>query len=148
MTKVFLDTTVTGEEKYTIKDLVVGLGIPRERLKEWIGRGYIKPAFKVSRGSREFSYYSVGDLYRIALFDYMVTKIKLSRELSSRAISSWAKIPDLSRINFSTVEYVCFYQKAEELQAKFVFKDRSDYDAVFVINFKGIYKTVRKMRVL
>ncbi|MBC8179712.1 MerR family transcriptional regulator [candidate division KSB1 bacterium] len=55
---------------YTSTD-IAKLGIKRERLKEWMARGFIKPRVP-AKGPGTKNLFSLSDLYLIKLFEYLV----------------------------------------------------------------------------
>lgn len=70
------------KQEFTIKDIVAILSIPRERFKEWVFRGYIRPSIKKAQGPGDKNLYSRLDLYAIRLFDYLVKNGFHRREAS------------------------------------------------------------------
>lgn len=58
-------------DRYTIKDVVKVLDIPRERVREWLKRGFVSATFP-SPGERIPAEFSLDDLYRIKAFEQML----------------------------------------------------------------------------
>lgn len=73
-------------DSFTIKQAVEITQIPRERLKAWLLRGYIRPSIAAGVGPGRSNLYSRVDLYAIALFDYLVSKKRLHRNPASMMI--------------------------------------------------------------
>lgn len=68
--------------KYTTTD-VAKLGIKRERLKEWIAAKYISPS-QTASGPGTKNLFSLGDLYLLKLFQYLVERGFSRREAAIR----------------------------------------------------------------
>ena len=60
-------------ELYTLSDISKILGIQRERLSDWLVRGFIKPSAK-SKGQGKPSWFTKGDIYLIRLLDDMIDR--------------------------------------------------------------------------
>ena len=60
------------KNNFIIKDVITILAIPRERFKEWVFRGYIKPSLQKAEGTGTKNIYSRFDLYAIKLFDLLL----------------------------------------------------------------------------
>lgn len=86
------------KEQFTIKQAVTITQVPRERLKEWLLRGYIRPSIAAGVGAGRSNLYSRIDLYVIALFDYLVSQRKLHR------VKAGWMIRGLSAVLSSTIE--------------------------------------------
>ena len=68
--------------EFSTLDIVKALGIPRERLREWIDRGFIKPSIQEAEGQGTKSLFSLADLYRIEAFKWLVN-MGLSRVVAA-----------------------------------------------------------------
>ena len=55
------------KKTYTTTD-IARVGTKRERLKEWMSRGYIKPSVESAAGAGTKNLFSLWDLYMIQLF--------------------------------------------------------------------------------
>lgn len=53
--------------KYSTFDIVKGLGIARERLREWMTRGFVVPSVQAD-GVGTKALFSIEDVYRVELF--------------------------------------------------------------------------------
>ena len=58
--------------EFYMKDIINVTGIKRERLKEWIKRGYISPSIRRATRPRERNIFSHNDLYLVAIFKELV----------------------------------------------------------------------------
>jgi hypothetical protein len=74
----------TSKRAYTTTD-IARLGTKRERLKEWMLRGYIKASIESANGAGTKNLFSRWDLYMIQLFQYLVER-GFSREDTARRI--------------------------------------------------------------
>lgn len=74
------------KEAFTTTDIAL-LGIKRERLKEWMLRGFVKPSIESATGAGTKNLFSLWDLYTIQLFQYLV-ECGFSREDSAARIRS------------------------------------------------------------
>ena len=74
----------SSQKTYTTTD-IARVGTKRERLKEWITRGYIKPSIESAAGAGTKNLFSLWDLYLIQLFQYLVER-GFSREDSASRI--------------------------------------------------------------
>jgi len=72
---------------YSTLDIVRALGIPRERLREWLSRGFITPGIQKASGAGTKALFGPEDLYRIMLFKELVES-GISREMASKVLSS------------------------------------------------------------
>ena len=64
--------------EFSTLDIVKLLNIPRERLREWIDRRYIRPSIKEAEGHGRKALFSLADLYRIEIFNRL-TNVGLHR---------------------------------------------------------------------
>jgi hypothetical protein len=72
---------------YSTLDIVRTLGIPRERLREWLNRGFITPGIQQANGAGTKALFGLEDLYRIMLFKQLVES-GISREMASKVLNS------------------------------------------------------------
>jgi len=63
-----------GVSTYFTTAHIAKLGIKRERLKDWIERGYIKPSIEKTERKGGKNKFSLWDLYEIKLFEYLVKR--------------------------------------------------------------------------
>jgi hypothetical protein len=72
---------------YSTLDIVRTLGIPRERLREWLSRGFITPGIQQASGAGTKALFGQEDLYRIMLFKQLVES-GISREMASKVLGT------------------------------------------------------------
>jgi hypothetical protein len=155
-------------ESFTTFDIVKRLGIKRERLKDWIGRGFIRPSIQKAKGVGTKSLFDRMDLYFIKLFEFLV-KAGLSREVASKQAMTLNRLRHLhkSRINnFSGIEFIAFNmgERIVEdgkkgfgnnirlltvkegrkiiLELEDDYDVASSYDAILIVNFAKLRKKV------
>ena len=100
----------SSKKSYTTTD-IAKLGIKRERLKEWMTKGYIKPSIETASGAGTKNLFSLLDLYLIELFNYLVGRgfsredsavrlrgLSLVAEIAAEVSSSSEKISEKNRI--------------------------------------------------
>jgi len=91
--------------QFSTLDIVKAFNIPRERLREWMNRGFVKPTVP-SRGVGTRALFNRSDIYLIVLFQRLLG-LGLKRTDASRFIHFFKDVPDVSAI-----EYLYFrYQK-------------------------------------
>jgi hypothetical protein len=61
----------THRDEFTTFDIIKALGIPRERLQDWINRGFIKPTIP-AEGKGTKAIFTRDDIYRIELFQKLI----------------------------------------------------------------------------
>lgn len=71
------------KKAYTTTD-VGKLGIKLGRLKEWVALGYIEPSIQKAAGAGTKSLFSLWDMYRIKLFEYLTDRGFKREEAASR----------------------------------------------------------------
>ena len=74
-------------DAYTTFDIVEKLGIKRDRLNDWLTRGYITPSIQRASGQGTKNLFSRFDLYLIKVFEHMLSR-GFSREVSTDKIKS------------------------------------------------------------
>jgi DNA-binding transcriptional MerR regulator len=82
-------------EFFTTFDIEKKLGIPRNRLQQWLDRGIITPSIEQASGRRTKNRFSRNDLYRLELFQRLV-RCGFSRRQGVEAAEE-------SKINFEGV---------------------------------------------
>ena len=96
------------EGEYTSSDLAK-LGIKRERLKEWIKRGYVEPTIQKGDGTGHWHLFSRSDLYLLELFKYLLSR-GFSRKEAHRRVKHIVT-PGLKYA--PDVDVILFYNKGE-----------------------------------
>lgn len=71
---------------YSTLDIVRALNIPRERFRDWLDRGFIKPTIP-SAGRGKSARFTRHDIYKIAFFRKIVDA-GISRELASKMVKT------------------------------------------------------------
>ncbi|MFC1607137.1 hypothetical protein ACFL47_04120 [Candidatus Latescibacterota bacterium] len=75
---------------FTTFDIAYILEMPRERLQEWVKKGFIKPSIETAKGQGTKNLFSYWDLIGFALFDKIVDKLKGgSRTVAKAYIEKW-----------------------------------------------------------
>ena len=77
------------EHLYSIVDIVKRLGIPRERLRDWMNRCFVFTSDQEAAGQRTKAIFSRLDIYGIALFVYLVKERLFSREKAAKFTKLW-----------------------------------------------------------
>ncbi len=91
------------EKQYSTLDIVRILDIPRERLREWLNRGFIRPSIQEAKGPGTKALFSHEDLHRILLFKQLLEN-GLSRELASSAVDKLSP-EDIDRGEFAALGF-------------------------------------------
>lgn len=150
----FIEDTET--EGYSTLDIVKSLDIPRERLRDWMNRGFITPS-KEAKGQGTKALFSRIDVYAISLFRYLVERCKFLREEAARFSQEWlAKAKSEEDRSFVSQDLIAF-DRATAKEGEEVISLRSlrsqeieqmesaegvDWDALFVVNFRKIREDV------
>jgi hypothetical protein len=157
---------------FSTLEICRALHIPRERLREWIIRGYIKPSIKEASGSGTKSIFSRWDVYSIALFMELIES-GYSREVASKHIKTFQdeRKKDVLYIEFrrfSENQSIVDWKKGKKHSAVFIFSENnpealdlsigapagwrdslmssgySEWDQVLLVNYKKIREYVDK----
>lgn len=118
--------------EYTTSDLAK-LGIKRERLKEWMTRGYVEPSIQKGEGTGHWHLFSRIDLYLLELFKYLLQR-GFSRKEAHRRVKQIVK-PSIEHAQ--DVDVIVFYNRGgadDDIAAAFA----KDGDEV-AINFENDY---------
>jgi len=127
---------------YTTTD-IARLGIKRERSKEWMSRGYIKPSVESATGAGTKNLFSLWDLYIIQLFQYLIGRgfsradsasrirgLFLVGEIANEVSSSSEKISEKNRKaalesynRFLTSRFLLLPKRGQEVERR-SFEDR------------------------
>lgn len=116
-------------DEFSTLDIVRILGIPRERLREWLNHGFIRPSIQEAKGQGTKALFSRNDLYLIAMFRDLV-ETGLSR------LSAAACAHQIERQESSTADYAVFryrrYRNREFINARTGESDKKKKDALIV----------------
>ena len=74
---------------YTTFQIIKALNIPRERLKDWMEKGFVKPSLQQARGKGTKSLFSLLDVYALALFKHLIEECHFSRDAASNLSALW-----------------------------------------------------------
>ena len=80
---------MNSERKYSKVDIVKRLGIPRERLRDWISRCFVFARDREAGGQKTKAIFSRLDVYGIALFEYLVKERFFSLEKATKFTKLW-----------------------------------------------------------
>lgn len=82
-------------QKFSTLDIVKALGIPRERLRDWMNRGFIVPT-QQAEGQGTKAIFSRIEVYGVALFQKLL-KWGFGRQFAARFITAFirADVPEL-----------------------------------------------------
>lgn len=84
-----MDFSTITQDEYDIKDIVKIFKVPRERLRNWISLGYLKPSVQVSnargRSPQSRHLFSSCDMKKMLLFIRLLD-IGLSRDVAHKII--------------------------------------------------------------
>jgi hypothetical protein len=143
-------------EPYSTLDIVKSLDIPRERLRDWMNRGFITPS-KEAKGQGTKALFSRIDVYAISLFRYLVERCKFVREEAARYTNEWlAKVKSEEDSGIVFQDLVAFgratAKEGEEIISlrslssqeieQMVSAEDVDWDSFFVVNFRKIREEV------
>ena len=74
---------------YTTFQIIKTLEIPRERLKDWMEKGFVKPSIQQARGKGTKALFSLLDVYSLALFKHLIEECHFSRDAASQFSALW-----------------------------------------------------------
>ena len=151
------------KNQFTTWDVIKFLEINRERLREWLQRGYIAPSIQKAQGVGTKNIFSRWDMYMIALFDRLVSN-GFSRELAERTVKfmlgekalqvykeKGADLADLGASRFIIFRRSYSYPDKEPTVTPVVLLGKptnlrldSGFDDMFIVNFERIRKFVDK----
>ena len=77
------------ERLYSIVDIVKKLGIPGERLRDWMKRCFVFESDREAEDQRTKAIFNRLDVYGIALFEYLVKERSFSREEAAKLTKLW-----------------------------------------------------------
>ena len=92
--------------KFLAKDVEKITGVRRNRLEQWLSRGFISPSIQEAEGPGTRNVWSRNDLYTIAIFK-KVTESGLSREIVSDLLSKGV-LRDESDKDISAIAYFVY----------------------------------------
>jgi hypothetical protein len=128
----------------TIAETAAIFEIKKGQLREWISRGYIKPAYPaIRRGSA--STLDMENMYQIALFDHLL-KLGLLREKAAKLIRVQEEPHNQGKeILVSPLSDSKVYSSVNQKESNLIISTSKDFDDLFVINYKKIKDYVDKI---
>ncbi|MBC8466720.1 MAG: MerR family transcriptional regulator [Deltaproteobacteria bacterium] len=136
---------------FSTLDIVKALGIPRERLREWMNRGFVKPTID-AKGQGTKATFTVEDIYLVALFRHLVDKgikrfnagIYLSENIVAGTKSFFDSnfIMIMDRSDGSLLIARESIKGLYDFLAPFLSSDDGDIEHIIIVNFKKIRKIV------
>ncbi len=123
------------EEIYSTIDIVKALNIPRERLKDWMTQGFIRPSLPAT-GIGTIAIFTRIDVYAVALFKKLLGR-GFKRKVAAQYISLFAS----QKAAAESLNYILFWSSAHEqerrMNANFIF---GKSPMKFEINKSGYFK--------
>jgi hypothetical protein len=140
-------------------DIQRALKIPRERFRQWLDMGFIKPSVQAAGAGTRASFTRT-DVYRIAVFDYLITR-GFKRGIAARFVEMFGRNAEDSESNYlllrresgktgfivltsrhwqADLEGGTFYpaQDAEMKRENSAFRPSESWDDIFIVNFAKI----------
>ena len=111
---------------YSTLDIVKALGIPRERLRDWMNRDYIRPT-QPAMGQGTKAGFSKSDIVGIALFDKLLN-FGLKRETASKIVLQFVGLD--SPLGFCEYLVFKYVEKGGDGRIDFLFNVGQDIDGV------------------
>ena len=73
------------KEEFSTFDIIKSLEIPRERLKDWMNKGFIRPSVP-AKGQGTKAVFTLLDVYSVALFVQLITLFGLHRKSAAEFV--------------------------------------------------------------
>jgi len=99
-------------DEFSTLDIVKALDIPRERLRDWMNKGFVKPTTP-AEGQGTKAIFTRGDVYCVALFQRLL-EVGFKREDASRQVIIFSEYP--SNIELSNIIILPIVRKDGKLQ--------------------------------
>lgn len=154
------------KQEFTTFDIIKRLQIPRERLREWMKRGFIEPTTSAS-GVGTKAVFTLQDVYKILLFKHLI-EIGFMREVAADFIRNLDLVELLSgdyigfrvgkdKVPWSNTNVVYFFmnrhqvlQISDGMPAGWYnirnkvkkFASEHEYDDLIIVNYKKIRQRV------
>ena len=100
------------KREFSTLDVVKALDIPRERLREWMNKGYIEPSIQQAKGQGTKALFSRRDVYGIALFRRLLES-GFTRDKAAAFIREAVLNPNRS----SVIKQIIFGKKGDQIKA-------------------------------
>jgi hypothetical protein len=143
------------KRKFKSPDVQRILNIKKERIRQWLKLGYIKPSIKASTGPGTDNIFSGMDLLNISLFKKL-TDFGLNRWISSQYILKM-KIGKWNKIIYGEAKYLLVLGNIDRKKqldktvtielVKYLPHSIDDYDIAFAVNLLTLIKKVNEIKV-
>ena len=90
-------------EEFSTFDIVKALEIPRERLRDWMNRGFVIPTQK-AQGQGTKAIFSREDVYAVALFQNLIQR-GFKRKEASNIVNEWLHFDALELFSYLVFRY-------------------------------------------
>lgn len=136
------------EDLYSTLDIVKALDIPRERLRDWMIRGFIKPSLP-STGKGTIAVFTKADVFGVALFGKLLEK-GFKREMAAEYIEMVVGQNLYRNLNFISFKSVIRDEKRVidvdyqigKSPLKIEIDDTEEWEDIHILNVKNLFKEV------
>lgn len=124
--------------KYSTVNIVKVTGIPMERLRDWLNRGYIEPTLP-SLGQGRKALFSDVDIYGIELFQKLISR-GFSRQEASKLIKKFTTLGSI----LGSTNYIIFVRRKtaneEHIDVFHIvgYPAPKIFDIMFILNQEGV----------
>ena len=143
------------QKKYTTPELIKVIGVTRARLQQWVERGYVGPSIQKASGQGVKNLYSVGDLYKIAIFKHLI-EFGFSRDRAESILGKYFfSYSDEERKKYNILVYIdlkatkdrtffCSFDNEDEVEDFFqTIKEGVMFqNSVFLLNISALIANV------
>jgi len=145
------------KQTFTTFDIIKALGIDRERLRQWLDRGLVRPSIERSEGRGTRNIFSRWDVYGIALFKQLLER-GVSRTQAARLAAAFmggAGVSPAAFVHAVGCRFVIFERTAkpeggDEMKARFLGSDKwsvtgddiRPWDDALIVNFAKLQREV------
>lgn len=98
-------------QTFTTTDIIQCLKIPRERLRDWISRGFVNPSVPAP-GQGKAAEFSIWDVYRIELF-----RVLIDGGFSRTTAAEFVKVVPEGDDENGPVSYIMFRREGDEIRS-------------------------------
>jgi hypothetical protein len=91
------------KKRFSTFDITKALGIPRERLKDWMNNGFIVPT-EPAHGKGTKAGFTITDIYGVALFQDLIEK-GLKREIAATFVKHFIKGENIEKTDHILFRY-------------------------------------------
>ena len=88
---------------FTTFFIIKALGIPRERLQDWMNRGFITPTIAAD-GKGTKALFTLNDIYGISLFETLLNKVP-NRMVAAGIVQEFLRLDDPKTISYILLRY-------------------------------------------